>query len=272
MQQEISCGDFTDMNNMKWRELIRSHRYADAIRDLRRHLASNPDDMGAIGWMADALRAAGDYREALVFFEQLADQRRQDKVANRVAPGAAPWDIDIACLHWLCSDHAKAIQMICRLAAGILDGSIQYTTDAAGGMSQGLLLYYMAISDNEPEQASFALDYMRNRLDQRMIQTWPCAVASYYLGDIPFAKVMEDVNEKVVTMPPIDPATLELGRRIRLCDALFHDGVKSRARGDEVHCLARMRECAALENPVIEPEWYLARHEVEKADGQMHRS
>jgi hypothetical protein len=137
--------------------------------------------------------------------------------------------------------------MMYGLAAGILDGSIQYASDAAGGMSQGLLLYYMAVSDNKPEQMSFALDYMRNRLKRRMIQTWPCAVASHYLGHIPFAKVMEDVNERVVTMPPIDPATLELGRRIRLCDALFHDGVKSRARGDEAHRLARMRECAALE-------------------------
>ena len=58
---------------------------------------------------------------------------------------------------------------------------------------------------------------------------------------------MEDVDERVVTMPPIDPARLELGRRMRLCAALFHDGVKSRAHGDEAHCLARMRECSASE-------------------------
>ena len=59
---------------------------------------------------------------------------------------------------------------------------------------------------------------------------------------------------------------LEPDRRIRLCDALLHDGVKPRTRGDEAHCLPRMRECAALENPVVEQEWYLARYEVEKAD------
>jgi hypothetical protein len=125
-----------------------------------------------------------------------------------------------------------------------------------------------AVSENKPEEMSFALDYMRNRRKQRMIQTWPCAVASYYLGDIAFAKVMEGVDESVVTMPPIDPPMLKLGRRIRLCGALFHDGVKSRACGDEAHCLARMRECSALENPAVEQEWYLARYEVQKADGQ----
>ena len=181
--------------------------------------------------MAKALRATGQYREALSFYERIAAHRRQDKVANIMAPGSAPWDIDIACLHWICGDHPKAMQMMHDLAAGILDGSIQYASDAAGGMSQGLLLYYMAVSDNRPEQISFALDYMRNRLKRRMIQTWPCAVASYYLGDVTFAKVMEDVEDvdsKVRLAPPIDPATLELGRRIRFCDALFHDGVKSR--------------------------------------------
>ena len=62
-----------------------------------------------------------------------------------------------------------------------------------------------------------------------------------------------------------DPAMLEPDRRIRLCDALLHDGVKPRTRGDEARCLARMRR---TENPVVEQEWYLARYEVEKASSQ----
>jgi hypothetical protein len=132
---------------MKWSELIWSHKYADAIRDLRRHLANSPDDTPAVGWMAYALPAAGDYREALVFFEQRAEHRRRDKAANAAAPGSAPWDIDIACLHWLCGDRAKAMQMMHGLAAGVLDGTIQYVSDAAGGVQRGLLLYYMAVSE-----------------------------------------------------------------------------------------------------------------------------
>lgn len=256
---------------MNLQKLMRSHRYAEAIPVLRQCLANNSDDIDAVAQMAKALRATGQYPEAVFFYERLAAHRRQDKLANKIAPGSAPWDIDIACLHWLCGDRAKAMQMMHGLAAGILDGSIQYASDAAGGITQGLLLYYMAVTDKKTEEMTFALGYLRDRRDRLkriMIQNWPYAVASYYLGDIPFVKVMEDVNEHVVTMPPIDPATLELGRRIRLCDALFHDGIKSRAQGDEVHCLARMRECAALENPVIEQEWYLARYEIEKAGSQ----
>jgi tetratricopeptide (TPR) repeat protein len=256
---------------MKWQELMRSSRYAEAVPKLRQFLANSPDDIGAQQAMAKALRATGQYPEALSFYERVAEHRRRDKVANRMAPGIAPWDIDIACLHWICGDRAKAMQMMHGLAAGILDGSIQYASDAAGGMSQGLLLYYMAVSDNKPEQISFALDYMRNRLKHRMIQTWPCAVASYYLGDTTFAKVIEDVehvDSRVRLAPPVDPAVLELGRRKDLCVALFRDGVRSRAHGDEAHGLARMRECYALENPVNEQEWYLAGYEVEKAGSQ----
>ena len=64
---------------MKWRQLMRSHHYDEAIRDLRQHLATNPDDMAAVDWMADALRAAGEYDEALLFFERLDTDRRRTK-------------------------------------------------------------------------------------------------------------------------------------------------------------------------------------------------
>ena len=60
-------------------------------------------------------------------------------------------------------------------------------------------------------------------------------------------------------------AHVKLMSRRKLCVALFHDGTRNRAQGAEDRCLARMRECYALEDPLIEPEWYLARHEVEQA-------
>jgi len=132
-------------------------------------------------------------------------------------------------------------------------------------MSQGFLLCYMAASENNPVEMSYALKYLSDRLRRQTYREfWPCPLAAYYLVDVSFTDVMEAVDRRVSTNP-LPPATLELGRRKRLCVALFHDGVKSRAQGDEAHCLARMRECYALENRVIVLEWYLARYEVEKA-------
>jgi hypothetical protein len=167
--------------------------------------------------------------------------------------GSAAWQIDIASLHWLLDDRSEAIRLMHGLAAGILDGSIRYG-DAAGGISQGLLLYYMAVTENISREVSFALDYLRNRVKRALGQVWPCPIAQYHLGDIAFETVMEAVNRQPKLAGPPDPAKLELGRRRRLALALFHDGVRSRAQDDEGRCLARMQECCELENPLIEQE------------------
>jgi hypothetical protein len=39
--------------------------------------------------------------------------------------------------------------------------------------------------------------------------------------------------------------------------------VKARNLGNEAECRQWMRRCVALENPIIELEWYLARHEAQ---------
>lgn len=249
---------------MKAQELMRSHRYAEAIADLRRDLANNPENMAAVEGMAKALRANEEYEEALIFFGRLVAHRKEDKTANVLAPGSAAWQIDIACLRWLLDDHSQAIHLMHGLAAGILDGSIKYA-DAAGGVSQGLLLYYMAVTETVSNEVSFALDYLRNRVTRIFSRAWPCQIAQYLLGDIVFETVMETVNRQPAAAAPLDAAKAELGRRRRLSVALFHDGVRSRAQGDEERCLARMRECYELENPLIEQEWYLARYEVRKS-------
>jgi hypothetical protein len=229
-----------------------------------RDLEQNPEDVAVAG-MAMALRANGEYKEALLLFERLARYESGNVIANTLAPGRAAWQIEIASLHWLTDNHSNAIRLMHGLAAGVLDGSVKYG-DAAGGMSQGLLLYYMAVSEKLSEEASFAMDYLRNRVTNLKPSTvWPCPVAQHYLEDVPFEKVIEAVNRKIVS-PLLDEAKAELGKRRRLTVALFHDGVRSRTHGDEERCLARMRECYALENPLNEQEWYLARYEVKKAD------
>jgi hypothetical protein len=139
-------------------------------------------------------------------------------------------------------------------------------------MQQGLLLYYMAVTERQPEQAACALDYMRNRLSrlQRLlpgipVESWPVPVARYYLGDLAFDEVLVFATGQRELPGATATARVDLLSRRQLCVALFHDGAKSRADGSEEQCLARMRECYALEDPLIEPEWYLARHEVKQA-------
>lgn len=131
---------------------------------------------------------------------------------------------------------------------------------------QGLLLYYMGATANQPDQMEFALNYMRKRLKGRFaFKYWPAPVARYYLGEIPFSEVLAAATGERELARATDVARADLLTRRRLCGVLFHDGVRSRVKGAEDQCLIRMRQCCALENPLIEHEWYLARYEVEQA-------
>jgi len=59
-----------------------------------------------------------------------------------------------------------------------------------------------------------------------------------------------------------DVAKIEALKRRRLCQALFYVAVAKRDQGDEAGCADGMRQCHALENPLLEEEWYLARAEA----------
>jgi len=248
-------------------DLMRSREYADAIAACKQELSVNPNDFAAMDRMASALLALEKYEEALPVFERLDAYWK----GLEIAPGSPGRQMDISCLYWFLGNRQRAIALARGLVDGILNGSIQYG-DAAGGMQQGLLLYYMAVTERQPDQAACALDYMRNRLKRLRrllpltpIDYWPVPVARYYLGDLSFDELLVSATGQRELPQATAAAHVKLMSRRKLCVALFHDAARSRAQGAEDRCLARMRECYALEDPLIEPEWYLARHEVEQA-------
>lgn len=151
------------------------------------------------------------------------------------------------------------------LVEGILNRSINYG-DAAGGITQGLLLYYMAVTQNLHEETAFALKYLKNRAKRSAASIWPGPIARYYIGEFTFEDLLVSATGQRNLSVALEVAGTKLLSRRRLCGALFHDGVRRRAHGTEEMCLARMRECYGLENPLIEPEWYFARYEVQQSE------
>jgi len=240
-------------------ELLQAHRYPEAIAACERQLAENPGDWAAADTLASALRAVGAYKEALPLFERVAAYAQQN------TPGDPGCELDIACLHWCLDDWPRAIKLMRRLADGVLDRSINYG-DLAGGVEQGLLLYYMGMTASDHEAVTYAVKYLKDRAKGRKIRFWPGPLARYYLGEFDFSEVLTAATGKDTLAEAINAARGKLMSRRQLCGALFHDGVRRRAQGAEELCLARMRECYALEDPLIEPEWYLARYEVKRAD------
>ena len=243
-------------------DLLQSHRYVEAIAACGQILSIKSGDIAATSIMAKALRALERYEEALPLFERID---AQEKGRSNIIPGHPGRQMDISCLYWFMGDHAKAIALMRGMVDRILDGSIQYSTDIAGGMTQGLLLSYMGVTAHRPDQMAFALDYMRKRTRKCFPGSWPNPVVRYYLGEISFGDLLATATGQKGLAQAVEVARVKLLSRRQLCVVLFHDGIKSRINGDEAGCLARMRECHALENPLIEHEWYLARYEVEQA-------
>lgn len=255
---------------MTYLESIKSHRYDEVIAEARQQLLTHPDDRAAIGRLADALRAKGEYQKAIGWLEHLDALRKEDEAFNRAAPGHPGSRLAIACLHWQLGDQWKAISLMHDLVAGVLSRSIGYAHDTSG-MGQGLLLHYMGISTSQSGEASYALDYLRTRVDHlgkrpgaHLPLSWPCPVAQYLLGDVSFESMITQARSDGgirLNLPPEDAAVRqEHARRSRLAFAMFYNGVKSRAQGDEVRCLAGMRECHAWENH--SNERYLAGLEI----------
>jgi hypothetical protein len=76
----------------------------------------------------------------------------------------------------------------------------------------------------------------------------------------------EETLKLLAGTPDIDKivavAKVDVLKRRRLCQTLFYAAVARRNEGDEAGCTNGMRQCLALENPLLEEEWYLARAEL----------
>ena len=240
--------------------LLETHRYVEAVAECRRRLQVSPMDVGVTAVLARALLALERYEEALPLYEKIDAHERADTIAQGL-PGR---QAEISCIHWFLGNRPRAIALMRQLAEGILNKSIRFG-DAAGGVLQGLLLYYMAVTVKEREPEAFALKYLQNRAKRSAIRLWPGPVARYYIGQFRFSDVLQEATGVRDLSEALAVARDDLLIRRQLCVALFHEGVKQRTGGDEEGCLEHMRKCYALEDPLIELEWYLARDEVQRS-------
>jgi tetratricopeptide (TPR) repeat protein len=239
-------------------ELLKSHRYADSIREYRRQLELNPDDWAAIAGLIKPLMAVGAYAETLPLLYRLDEHERES------LPGHPGSKRDLACSYWCLDQWPTAMKFMRGLVEGILDRSIEFG-DLAGGVQQGLLLHYMGVTAKDKEAVAFSIAYLRRLSKKSSIDYWPGPLARYMLEEISFDEVLAALSKRLKVSDPLEAALTDILARRWVCVALFHDGIRHRVAGQEELCMGRMQECFGLENPFIEPEWYLARYEVARA-------
>src|SRR5882757_7143914 len=244
-------------------DLFMSQRYAEAIREYRKLLERNPDDWAAIDGLSTCLMAVGAYAEALPLLNRLDEHRLE------TLPGSPGSKRDLACSYWCLDQWPTAMKLMRGLVEGILDRSIEFG-DLAGGVQQGLLLHYMGVTAKDSEAVAFSLAYLRRLSKKSSIDYWPGPLARYMLEEISFVEVLAALSKRLKVSDPLEAALTDILARRWVCVALFHDGLRHRVAGQEELCMGRMQECLELENPFIEPEWYLARYEVERAAKGIH--
>lgn len=234
-------------------EMLFAHRYEEFAAYCKSEFERNPDESG---WMADharALQCMGKLEEALSEYEQ-ANALHCEKLNAESQPYLA----NIGALQWLVGRREDAIVTFRAAVDGILDGSITFA-DIAGGVSQGLLLWYAGVTAGRAEVTDYALKYLRNRSGRKpWIEQWPGPLGIYVLGESSEEDVLVKGTGHARLKDAIRHAKTDLLARRQLVQTLFYFAVRKRRDGFEEECRVGMVKCASLENPIIEVEWYLA--------------
>lgn len=256
--------DLPDLNGP-----LRAHRYQEYLERYREVASTIPDrnvDL-YLPSVACALMALRRYDEALdVAIELHRSGERTPKFARDLGRGL---DMMGAC-QWMLSRASEAISTWQNLCDGIHSGKYRYAKDPAGGVYAGLLLWFGASGSRDDEALVKARTYLENRL-QRIAkldadEIWPVPAARFLLGAGNASELIAAAlrNPSFLTSER-DIAPSEGTGRLRLSQAYLVAGAHERHRGGESAAIEYFTKACALENPISEVAWYLARYEVENA-------
>ena len=237
------------------KKLLFAQRYSEAAEAYRTHLLQHPEQ-NYHGGLGDALLCLGQFSDAVAAF------RTACEIESRNLKGDMPYLIETGTALWLAGDRTGGMAEWHRAVSGVLDGSIQYG-DLAGGATQGLLLWYAAVTIKDREEHEYAMNYFR-RLRRRKTYgspPWPRPIFEMVLGERSFEEMLKVGFGSPDLRTCIEMARTDLLKRRELCQALFYGACREREAGDAGACMKMMQACYHLENPVIEVEWYLARGE-----------
>lgn len=197
------------------------------------------------------------HEDALIYFREAAEQAAERDGAYLENVGAA---------QWLMGRHRDAAITWRQRVSGILDGTIIYT-DFSGGASDGLLLWYAAVTLTDDELLEYAIDYFRtlstpSRLSSwPNISSWPGPLVYLALGERSADSILQEQFDEL-NSADLPHWNADILRRRKLVNVLFYSAVKCRADGQEQECQKLMSAVAQIKNPLIELEWYLARGEL----------
>jgi len=239
---------------------LAAKRYDKAITEFREAVRLNPNNWPAVAGLARALQCAGEHQEAVYILERID---RWERMRTPGHPGRAK---DIACSLWCMGERTRASGLVRDLAKAAFTGNVRFT-DKMAAAQPALLFYYMSTVRYQNNRPTEAISYLRALVENPRFREWPTVLIRHVLGEFDFGTLLssEFGVRDIMTAKELSKTKSTLPRK--LCLILFYAATRKRVDEDSVACIALMDECASLPNPLVEPEWLLARNEVEVLRG-----
>jgi hypothetical protein len=245
-----------------------AHRYGEAISIIKQQMAKGEQDWhGSLGEMYLCDRQYANAAEAFGQANRDADKRDRpriehmglDPAKNRTGT-CLSW---LGTAYWLAEEHDLAKSTWRGYVEGNLAGEIIYG-DAAGGVTEGLLLWYASLLTQDDKTCKDALNYLVNRSKHSAIKSWPGPLAMMILGKRSKVEVLAEQFKTNSVESAITAAKTDLLKRRHLSNYFLYVGALALNDGKEDEYWNFLKLCAAMENPIIEDEWYIARGAVER--------
>lgn len=158
---------------------------------------------------------------------------------------------------WLMGRHSEAVTAWRYRVSGLLSGNVHYA-DFSGGASDGLLLWYAAVTLKDHDLLNYTKEFFHKWSTFGHPSIWPGPLVDLALG----ARSAEAIfNQHFGKMWFGWVRRSDVLKRRELANALFYIAVRHRADGHEHECRKLMSNVVQIPNPLIELEWYLARGE-----------
>jgi hypothetical protein len=240
-------------------DLVLAHRFQEALAAYDATISASH----VVSYLDLANRATvqlclGQLPEALAGF-----QRANVLAGNDLAKDHSAYLHSIGVVQWLLGDRQGAVHTFKAAAEGVLTGSIIYA-DNAGGVSQGLLLFYAGITSKDQTATEFSVKYLGKLAEKTRIAYWPGPLALLVLGLKPITDILTDCFGTTDLRQATQMSQQDLLRRRELVQVLFYVATMEREAGKDAECFSRMVECTRVPNPILELEWYLARAEASR--------
>ncbi len=230
-------GSAFEMEGSPW-NLVKTGRFQEAVEEFTAELAAKPSRASHNNRGLAHLHL-GNYDDALADF-QAADSEGEGSLVGVAL--------------WMAGRFREAAEVWARGAQAMFEGRIR-STDAAGGVSIGNLLWFASVRLHDAELQKSAHKLLRKRLRTKQSHAWPGHISRYLLGMITEA----DVRAAVSTTP--------LLRERQLCKATFYIGVQSLSAGNTDCYFMDMKLTTALGDVSrLEEEYYLALYEMAHVD------